>query len=196
MLEKSKYLAAEFIGLPRLVSDSAAELKNLRSLTGSGLLSALSVILNQFTSFFSQVLRVSFTFLPIALSGMLYGPVLTGSLGAVVDILKYFTRNDGGAFFPGFTISEFIVGFLYGLFLYRKRVTLPRVFMARLTVTVVNNLFLTPLWLSMLYGDAFVALVAARIVKNIIMLPIETALLYVILKQVSALRLPSRNYSA
>lgn len=68
--------------------------------------------------------------------------------------------------------------------------------MARLTVTVVNNLFLTPLWLSMLYGDAFVALVAARIVKNIIMLPIETALLYVILKQVSALRLPSRNYSA
>lgn len=34
------------------------------------------------------------------------------------------------------------------------------------------------------------------IVKNIIMLPIETALLYVILKQVSALRLPSRNYSA
>ena len=196
MLEKFKYLAAEFIGLPRLVSDSAAELKNLRSLTGSGLLSALSVILNQFTIFFSQVLRVSFTFLPIALSGMLYGPVLTGSLGAVVDILKYFTRNDGGAFFPGFTISEFIVGFLYGLFLYRKRVTLPRVFMARLTVTVVNNLFLTPLWLSMLYGDAFVALVAARIVKNIIMLPIETALLYVILKQVSALRLPSRNYSA
>ena len=196
MLEKSKYLAADFIGLPRLVSDSAAELKNLRSLTGSGLLSALSVILNQFTIFFSQVLRVSFTFLPIALSGMLYGPVLTGSLGAVVDILKYFTRNDGGAFFPGFTISEFIVGFLYGLFLYRKRVTLPRVFMARLTVTVVNNLFLTPLWLSMLYGDAFVALVAARIVKNIIMLPIETALLYVILKQVSALRLPSRNYSA
>lgn len=75
-----------------------AELKNLRSLTGSGLLSALSVILNQFTIFFSQVLRVSFTFLPIALSGMLYGPVLTGSLGAVVDILKYFTRNDGGAF--------------------------------------------------------------------------------------------------
>ena len=139
---------------------------------------------------------MSFTFLPIALSGMLYGPVLTGSLGAVVDILKYFTRNDGGAFFPGFTISEFIVGFLYGLFLYRKRVTLPRVFMARLTVTVVNNLFLTPLWLSMLYGDAFVALVASRIVKNIIMLPIETALLYVILKQVSALRLPSRNYSA
>ena len=181
MLEKSKYLAAEFIGLPRLVSDSAAELKNLRSLTGSGLLSALSVILNQFTIFFSQVLRVSFTFLPIALSGMLYGPVLTGSLGAVVDILKYFTRNDGGAFFPGFTISEFIVGFLYGLFLYRK---------------LVNNLFLTPLWLSMLYGDAFVALVAARFVKNIIMLPIETALLYVILKQVSALRLPSRNYSA
>lgn len=56
--------------------------RSVRSLTGTSMLMALSVLLNQFTIFISALIRVSFTFLPIAAAGMLFGPVLTGLAGA------------------------------------------------------------------------------------------------------------------
>lgn len=173
------------------ISLSTRELKDVRSLTGGALLAALNVVINQFTIFFSQVLRLGFSFLTVGVSGMLYGPVLTGTIGVVTDILKFIFHSDGSAFFPGFTLNEFLLGFIYGAFFYRKAVTLPRVIAAKLTAMVVINLFLTPLWLSMLYGQAFVALVAARLLKNLIMFPIETAMLYFVLKKVRELR-PAR----
>lgn len=75
-------LAAELRGIPRLTAESARETRSVRSLTGTSMLMALSVLLNQFTIFISALIRVSFTFLPIAAAGMLFGPVLTGLAGA------------------------------------------------------------------------------------------------------------------
>ncbi len=187
-----KAVYQEIRGLPSLVRQSAKEMHQLRSLTGGAMLTAVSVIINQFTIFINQIMRLGFTFLPIALSGMLYGPLITGSLGAVCDILKYFTRNDGGAFFPGFTISSFVAGFLYGIFLYKKPVTLRRVIATRLCVMVVDSWILNSLWLSMLYGNAFIALVSARMLKSVLVFPVEVALLYLTLKTVAARR-PLRN---
>ena len=181
-------LFQEMVSLPALVSGSAREFKSTRAITGGAMLSALSVILNQFTIFFSQLLRISFTFIAVGMSAMLFGPLLTGALGAITDILKYLVRNDGGAFFLGFTFNEFLRGFLYGLFFYRKRITPLRVFTAQLTVVLVINLLLNPLWLSILYQDAFGALVAMRLAKNAVMLPIDSFLLYFMLKKVAALR--------
>lgn len=182
----SSYLCgvwSDIASVPRLTYESAREMRDVRSLAGSSMLTALSVVLNQFTIFFTQVLRLSVTFLPVAMCAMLYGPLLTGAMGAAVDILKYFTRNDGSAFFPGFTISEFMRGFLYGVFFYRRRVTLPRVAAAHLSVVVIVTLVLNPLWLSIMFGDAFIALVSMRLVKNIVMFPIEVGLLYFLLKK-------------
>lgn len=169
-------------------SDWTAELRRLSSLTGAAMLTALGTVLNRFTISFSAVLRLSFAFLTVALSGMLYGPVLTGVMGIVGDLLRYLVVG-GGFYFPGFTFNEFLAGFLYGCFLYKKPVTLLRVFLARFTVVVIINLVLTPLWLSILYQDAFIALVSVRIVKNIVMLPIETLLLYALCKRAAVLPL-------
>ncbi|MFR9190192.1 MAG: hypothetical protein ACLVL7_08115 [Anaerotruncus massiliensis (ex Togo et al. 2019)] len=70
-------LAAELRGIPRLTAESARR-SRVRSLTGTSMLMALSVLLNQFTIFISALIRVSFTFPAIAAAGMLFGPVLTG----------------------------------------------------------------------------------------------------------------------
>ena len=193
MLKMVKSFGAEVCALPGMIHDSVRELHSIRALTGGAMLTAVSIVIHQFTTaFLSQLMRISVTFLPIAVSGMLYGPVLTGSLGAMVDILRFFVRNNGEAYFIGFTISEFAVGFLYGIFLYRKQPTLPRVFLAKLAVTTVNSLILNPLWLSILYGQSYTVLVAARLVKNAIMLPIETAMLYFVLRAVVRMRIPGR----
>lgn len=170
------------------IHQSSREMNRLPALMGGAMLTAVSTVINRFTISFTSTLRLSFGFLAIGLCGMLYGPMLTGLMGIAVDLLRYLVIG-GGAYFPGFTLNEFIAGFLYGAFLYRRPVTLPRTFLAKLSVTVVVNFCLTPLWLSLLYGDAFIVLLTARIAKNLIMLPVETLMLYAICKKVGQLQL-------
>ena len=85
----SSYLCgvwSDIASVPRLTCESAREMRDVRSLAGSSMLTALSVVLNQFTIFFTQVLRLSVTFLPVAMCAMLYGPLLTGAMGAAFSI--------------------------------------------------------------------------------------------------------------
>jgi len=79
-------------------------------------------------------------------------------------------------------------GFLYGLILYRKPVTLGRTAAAHLSVMVVVTFLLNPLWLSMMYGQAFVALVGMRVIKNLFLFPVEVAMLYALLKATATIR--------
>lgn len=124
----------------------------------------------------------------------LIGPLLTGTVGAIADILKYIIRPDG-PFFPGFTINEFLTGVIYGFFFYKlSEVSLKRCILARLTIVLFMNMFLTPLWLYILYGDSFWALVSTRIIKNIVMFPIDVMLLYMVMQITSrALKQMSRG---
>ena len=71
---------------------------------------------------------------------------------------------------------------IYGLFLYRKEISWQRVAAAHFVRTVVVSFLLNPLWLSLLYGYGFWAVITARFVKTVVMFPIETALLYFILR--------------
>ena len=59
---------------------------------------------------------------------------------------------------------------------------LPKTVGARLIVTIGINLTLTPLWLSIMYGNAYKFMVPARLIKNIAMIPIDIFLLYTVLK--------------
>lgn len=165
---------------------ATAELRKTRSLAGEGLLAALGLVLNQFTITVSQLLEIGFSFLAAGLSGFLYGPWLAGLAGVGMDLLGYMLRPNGG-FFIGFTLNEFLLGFLYGCWLYRKPVSLARTFCACLSVVLVINLLLTPIWLHIMYGNALV-LSGLRLIKNVIKLPLDTALLYFLLKTAQPLQ--------
>jgi ECF transporter S component (folate family) len=52
----------------------------------------------------------------------------------------------------------------------------------KLTVTVLFNFFLTPLWLHIMYGQAFVVLSSLRVVKNAIKFPVDVLLLMLVLR--------------
>lgn len=159
---------------------ASKEIKNIRSLSGAAMLGALNVVLDMFTITLTQFLYISFSFLAVAVSGFLYGPLLSGFAALFVDIVRYMVHPKG-AFFIGFTLNEFIIGFLYGLYFYKKKVTLKRVIAAKATVVIVINFFLTPLWLSIMYGQAFKIMVAARLTKNAIMFPIDVAMLFMVM---------------
>ena len=151
------------------------------------MLAALSLVLNQFTIAVSQFLEIGFSFLAAGTCAFLYGPWLAGLMGIVTDVAGYFLRPNGG-FFPGFTLNEFLLGFLYGCWLYKKPVSLWRTFCACLSAVLVINLVLTPLWLNIMYGNAFV-ISGMRLIKNAVKLPLDTALLYFLLKAVEPHRI-------
>ena len=164
---------------------SAREVRKLRSLAGASMLMAVGIAINSFTIVVNQFMKIGFSFLTVALTGFLYGPIMGGMCGAAGDIIKYLIRPEGGAYFIGFTFNAFLSGFLYGLILYKKPVTWKRVFAAKFTTMVVINLCLTPLWLSITMGKGILVYLTARIVKNLVMLPIETAMLYFLASRIS-----------
>lgn len=163
---------------------SFRELRSLRVIIGAALLLAISVILDQFTLELSPTLKIGFGFLVTGLCGMLYGPVVGGLMGGVGDILKFIIKPTG-TFFFGFTLNAILAGILYGLFFYKNRVTVLRCVLCKALANAVINILLNTLWLSILMGKGFYALLVPRVTKNLIALPIEVFLLWLILSQLS-----------
>ncbi len=161
--------------------NAAKELKNIRSITGAAIFMAMGPVLALCTIQINQFLQIGFTSLTHALTGYFYGPVVAMFAGGLADLLKYIIKPTG-PFFPGFTINEMLVGLIYGLFFYNRKVTLPKSTVARFIVTIGINLTLTPLWLSILYGNAFKFMVPTRLIKNLVMIPVDIFLLHTLLK--------------
>lgn len=159
--------------------DSKKEIRKISSITGCAMLTALDIVLRAFRIDFSNILSIGFSSLAVAASALFYGPLLTGLAGIIADTLGYMIHPNG-PYFPGFAINAFLTGVIYGCFFYQKKITVTRVILARLCISVIINLILTPLWLNMMYGNAIFAL--PRIIKNIVMFPLDAWLLYIVLK--------------
>ncbi len=92
-----------------------------RELCTLAMLLSISVIMGMFfTLRIGEGIKIPTKFLPIALSGMLFGPLWGGITGATADLLAYLV-NPVGMLMPQITLVEFLYGFTYGLFL--KNVT-------------------------------------------------------------------------
>ncbi len=73
-----------------------------------------------------------------------------------------------------------MAGAIYGYFYYKKEMTWQRVILATLLVTVLINIILTPLWLSLMYGVnlANFAWWVPRLIKTVIFFPIQVIATY------------------
>lgn len=156
---------------------------DVKKLIQISLLIAIEVILTRFCSIQTPVVRIGFGFLPIAIIGMMYGPLSAGIAYAIGDLLGM-ALFPSGSFFPGFTLTAFLTGATYGLFLYNKPKTWPRIIGSVLTVCLVLNLGLDTYWLSILMGKGYLALLPMRIVKAAIMIPIQAFIIGIIWKKV------------
>ncbi len=164
--------------LATLFSDSYQELFQVRTITLCAMFGALGIILEQFT-FKAGTFKLGFSGLPNELVHFLFGPVVGGTFGGVMDILKFIIKPDGGFFF-GYTLTAIAGGLIYGMFWYKRPLSLPRIFIARLAVILVCNLFMNTLWISMTSGKAFLALLPARAIKNFTMWPVDSILFFVV----------------
>ncbi|MCI2146455.1 MAG: folate family ECF transporter S component [Clostridiales bacterium] len=170
---------------------SARMLRNTHALTAIAMLGALSIILGYFSFQIGNVLKISFAFLPQEAAAFLFGPVATPIMGAVMDIINYLIKPTG-PFFPGFTISAALTGLIAGLGLFRRPLSVKRTAVTLFINMVLVNVVLNTLWLSILYGQAYKVILPMRIVKELIMWPIQTALLFAMLKAVDRIGILGR----
>lgn len=171
--------------LATLFTDSYREFKQVRTVTTAAMFGAVSVVLGYFTIVIGDYIKIGFSTIANQFVYYLFGPVVGGCFGGALDILKYLIKPTG-AFFPGFTFSAIAAGVIYGCFLYKKPITLLRVLTAELIVSIICNMLLGTLWLSMLYGKGFMALLPLRVFKNLVMWPVNSFLFYSIGKTLEA----------
>lgn len=172
---------------------SFREFKDLRSITGMGILLAFSIVLCFFTVPLTPSSRISLTFLATALLGMLYGPAAGALAAGMGDILAFIVKP-GGSFFFGFTLTAMVSAMIYGLLFYKAgKYIIPRIIVSKTLVTLFANCILNTIWLSMMMGNKnFVALLIPRLIKNICILPIEIVLLYIVIVAVQKLLINGR----
>jgi ECF transporter S component (folate family) len=155
-------------------------MKNIRVIVFMGLFIALEIILTRFLSIQTPIVRIGFGFLPIALSGIMFGPMVGGVTAVLADLIRMAVFPSGYPYFPGYTLSAFLGGAIYGLFLYKKSVTVLRVGLAVLVIKLFVDLGLNTVWTSMLQGKAILVILPTRLVTNAIMFPIQTLLIFVV----------------
>ena len=148
-----------------------------KKLVHLALLVALEVVLSRFLSINTPINKIGFAFIPLALSGMLYGPFAGLATGAVADLLGA-TLFPSGPFFPGFTLTTALKGLVYGLCLNRENVGRwkPVVFSVSFNA-LVFSLVLNTIWIHMMSGAAISALLVSRVGQELFLVPIQILVL-------------------
>ncbi len=168
--------------------DSAETFKSLRLIAFSALFIALGTVVK---SLFIPLpvmgeQRIMFAFLVYGIGAMVYGPFMGAAVGIISDIVGCILFPSGTYFF-GYTVTAAVGGFLYGLFLYRRDISVPRFVCCKLTVNILANVVLNSVWSTILAGgdfNVFGAMALARLPKNLIMLPLETVMFVLLARTV------------
>ncbi len=164
------------------------QLKNPRVLTICAMMMALNIILGYFTLRFTEFLRIGFGFVTQPVVGIAFGPLICCATGMIQDVISLVLKPTG-AYIPAYTLSVGVSGMFYGMMLHSKKVTIWRVFLAELLVSVVGNILLNTIALAPTVASGFVGILPSRILKNLLLLPIQTVVSYLILKFVQKQKL-------
>ncbi|MGN0551454.1 MAG: folate family ECF transporter S component [Acutalibacteraceae bacterium] len=156
---------------------SARELKSVQVLALCGILLALRVVLGFLEINIENIYRISFASLPVSLGAMLFGPIIGGILGVMGDLITLIIHPIG---FPniGIILSKTLAGVIFGLFLYKKPISLIRTSVAYATVTVLCDLIITTVSLHMVYQTPYEILIPGRLINYLTLLPVNILLLY------------------
>ena len=163
------------------------EFKRLDVLIFAALMIALRVALKSISIPIAANLRINVAFFINAFGAMVFGPVVAIAAAAVSDTQGCLLFPSGPYFFP-FIFIEIAGSLIFALFLYRTEVTALRVTLSRFCIDFFVNIVLnTPImWLyyQMVMGKTYKIFDALRIVKNLVMFPLEAVLLVLFLRVV------------
>lgn len=140
-------------------------------LVSLALLVAMEVILNRFLSINAWNLKIGFAFVPVAIAAIMYGPVAGGIVGALGDFTGAILFPIG-PYFPGFTLTSFLMGLVYGFFIHKKQ-DIKRISIAVCINQLILGFILNSFWISFLYGSPYLPLLGTRIIQCAILIPVQ-----------------------
>ncbi len=163
----------------------------------TAVLLAMLIVLSRFLSIKTPIVKISFSFVPTMLCAIWLGPKWTILLNVLGDIIGA-NLFPTGPYFVGYTISTAIAAFIYGIILYQKEGKeytnaqfILRLVIATTLVAVIVNMGLNTLWSSITTQKAFIVLLSARVVKELIMIPIHVVVIFFLER---VLRKPFNKY--
>lgn len=172
----------------------------IQSIVLAAILSALALILTRFLSlkidlFGFTAIRMDTGFAAIIFAGSILGPFYGAAVGILSDLLGA-TLLPIGPYFPGFTLTNALVGFLPGILIYlyinknRNALLKQEKIISKLSLIYVGTTaiacftasLLNTLWLKILYNKAYLVLMYPRLVAALVMFPLISAIVIILSK--------------
>ena len=168
--------------------EAAANLKDTRMVALAAMIVALRAVCKMLEIPLAPGLNINVAAIFNSVGAMVYGPVV-GVVGAIVsDPLGYLLHPDGPYFLP-FMLTDMSSSLIFGLFFWQRRMTVGRTMTAKFTINMVSNIVLTSVimkWYYLVYygvekAEAYNIINLTRIVKNLVMFPIEAIFIAIVI---------------
>lgn len=143
----------------------------VRKIAIIGMLLAAQVVAGMFISIRTPWATIGFTFLPLSLTAILYGP-MWGAAAAVMGDFLIATLGPYG-YYPPMATTALLSGLTFGLFLYKKPLTIQRVTLCVLVEAILCSILVQTFWISTLTGKGYLVLLPVRIFQNLITAPVS-----------------------
>lgn len=149
-----------------------------KELTCLSLLIALNVVMAELLKIklIPNVLELSFGFVPIAVAGMLFGPVGAVLVSVPADIIGALLFS-GGNFYFGYTLTALCTGLFYGLLLHKKPMALWRMLVSQALVSLICYAGLNTLWAWQMGFGRSMEYVTTRLITNAVAYPVYCLIL-------------------
>ena len=157
-------------------------MSKLKKVILAGLLLAAAIVFNRFLSIKTPIVVISFGFIPKIIIATMFGPWWSMLLFGLADLIGALLFPFG-AYFVGYTASAVISGFIYGIFLHRKKKILAKTYLWKLIVAcllsnLICNLLLNSVWIYVTTKKAISVILPTRIVKELVTVPIYVAIMF------------------
>ncbi|MBQ3181145.1 MAG: folate family ECF transporter S component [Clostridia bacterium] len=156
--------------------------KNLsvKILAYGAVLIAINIVITRLLGYNVGPVRISFTFLPLALGSILFGPFLGAVFALIADVLGQLIT--GGRPWLGFCISTVLYGVSFGAFLYKKPKTWIRISVCVILQQVFIDALLGSFWFYHYMGTPFIGALTMRGLDALVMIPVEIIVIKYMLK--------------
>ncbi len=178
-----------------LFKGSSEELKYTRTLVTASLfvsmilvLDALNIRIN-----FSPSLRMTFDFLVVAICGTILGPLPTILMAAAADLLGWMINSGGLGFSPGFTLAAMLSAWIWSTGLYNERISYVRILIVNAINNAIVNIAINSFLLYFYFNQAIFAELPVRIAKNLLLLPLESLIIFLVAKEVKRFYKPQNR---
>ncbi len=167
--------------------------EKLFTLVCLALLTAMQVVFARFLVIpISDSLRFSLSFIPVVIAARRFGIAGSVTVYALGDFIGAFAFPALGAYFPGYTLTAAVSGFIFGIFL-RKKSTVPNIALSVVLSQICCSLLLNTFWISIQYGSSFTVLLASRAVQCLVVGILQILFMVLFLEKIcNAIKMPSK----